>query len=184
MTCPFTMCRENKAMHNLIRSFVLGSSIVLAACSSTPEPLAPTTVEIAKPPAEQVKWVHVDNALEQATAKDKMAFILFTQDGCKYCQDLLKNTLTDPLVVRVLNDHFVSTRVKNADAGYVLKELGLDPVVPTILVVSPKTGFKATSVGFVSAKDLGSSLMTCVAFNKSLSAGKISFSDEESDKQL
>ena len=42
-------------------------------------------------------------------------FILFYRPGCEYCEKMKKTTLTDPLVVKLINENFFPVMINGKD---------------------------------------------------------------------
>ena len=57
-----------------------------------------------------IKWHLYDAGLQLAAAQDKPVLIDFYYDACYYCQELEKNTYTDPRVIEKFNN-FISIKV-------------------------------------------------------------------------
>ena len=62
-----------------------------------------------------IDWIPLEKAEEFAKKYDKNIFILFFRPGCDYCEKMKKITLTDPVVVKLINENFLPVMINGKD---------------------------------------------------------------------
>ena len=62
-----------------------------------------------------IDWIPLKKAEEFAKKYDKNIFILFYRPGCDYCEKMKKTTLTDPVVVKLINENFFPVMINGKD---------------------------------------------------------------------
>lgn len=100
-----------------IRLLFISIVLVLAATPVIAQIDGEAGTGVLPPP---VQWQGFDTALEQARSEDKHIMVTVYTDVCGYCKKLDRVTFTDPAVREVLDDAYVSAKVK-ADSGKRLK---------------------------------------------------------------
>jgi len=72
-----------------------------------------TTLEktTEKEVAAEINWMRYDDGLAKAKADDKHVMIDFSTSWCVYCKKMDKETFSEPEVIKLLNEHFVSIKV-------------------------------------------------------------------------
>ena len=53
-----------------------------------------------------IDWIPLAKAEKFAKKYDKNIFILFYRPGCEYCEKMKKTTLSDPAVIKLINENF------------------------------------------------------------------------------
>ena len=61
--------------------------------------------------AKKIIWHSYDDGLKLAKERDKHVFIDFTAKWCGYCRKMEKEVFTDPRIIDMLNNDFVSIKV-------------------------------------------------------------------------
>lgn len=61
--------------------------------------------------AHLITWLSWQEALDKARAEDRPVFLCLTAPWCRFCQAFDEQTLSDHVVIRLLNRSFVPTRV-------------------------------------------------------------------------
>lgn len=81
-----------------------------------------STISVADESAkkEGITWVSYDEGLALAAKTDKMIFIDFYTDWCKFCHKMDKETFTDKEVIDYFNDTFIGVKI-NGDSKTKLK---------------------------------------------------------------
>jgi len=100
-----------------LRLLFISIVLVLAAIPVIAQTGGETGAQALPPP---VQWQGFDTALERAQSEDKHIMVTVYTDVCGYCKKLDRVTFTDPAVREVLDDAYVSAKVK-ADSGKRLK---------------------------------------------------------------
>jgi len=100
-----------------LRLLFVSIVLVLAAIPVIAQTGGETGTQALPPP---VQWQGFDTALERAQSEDKHIMVTVYTDVCGYCKKLDRVTFTDPAVREVLDDAYVSAKVK-ADSGKRLK---------------------------------------------------------------
>ena len=62
-----------------------------------------------------INWINIEKAEKYAEKYDKNIFILFYRPGCDYCEKMKKTTLTDPIVVKLINENFFPVMINGKD---------------------------------------------------------------------
>lgn len=87
--------------------------------------------------AETIHWEKdFMSALNKAVQEKKPMMFLLSKHGCKWCVHMKENTLTDPAVIKLLNEKFVSYE-GYADEGGFPREL-LTSGTPATWFISPE----------------------------------------------
>jgi len=55
----------------------------------------------------EIEWISLAKAEKFAEKYNKNIFIFFYRPGCEYCEKMKKKTLTDPLVIKQINENFL-----------------------------------------------------------------------------
>ena len=58
-----------------------------------------------------IDWIPLEKAEKFAKKYNKNIFILFYRPGCDYCEKMKKTTLTDPVVVKLINENFLPVMI-------------------------------------------------------------------------
>lgn len=103
--------------------------------------------------AQGVQWEKDFNtALHKAVKEKKPFMFLLSKHGCKWCTHLKQNTLSDPRVIKMLNENFVSYE-GYSDVGGFPREL-LTSGTPATWFISPdKTPMFQPIMGSMKADD-------------------------------
>ena len=59
----------------------------------------------------KIDWIPLEKAEAFSEKYDKNIFILFYRPGCDYCEKMKKETLTDPEVVKIINENFMPVMI-------------------------------------------------------------------------
>ena len=62
-----------------------------------------------------IDWIPLNKAEKFAKKYNKNIFILFYRPGCDYCEKMKKETLTDPIVVKLINENFFPVMINGKD---------------------------------------------------------------------
>ena len=63
-----------------------------------------------------ITWVKYDEGLKLASKLDKIVFVDFYTNWCKFCHKMDKETFADKKVIDYFNDHFIAVKV-NAESN-------------------------------------------------------------------
>ena len=91
---------------SLLFCLILATALYAIADDSAPDSEAPAQ----ETPAE-IQWMRYDEGLAKAKAEDKHVMVDFSTGWCVYCKKMDKETFTQPNVIKLLNDNFVSIKV-------------------------------------------------------------------------
>ena len=62
--------------------------------------------------AEKIEWrADYDSARKEANLKNKPLFLDFGTEDCVHCKRMHQTTFKDPLIVKLINDHFVPLKI-------------------------------------------------------------------------
>ncbi len=63
-------------------------------------------------PRDPIKWLDdFDEALAKAQSENKLVFIDFYTDWCKYCKEMDEKTYKDPRIIKLLTEDFVPVKL-------------------------------------------------------------------------
>ncbi len=131
------------------RMFV--SAVVLAACARSA-------------PAQPVQWrSDYNSARKEATEKGRPILLDFGTENCMWCKKLDLSTLRDPVIVRLLNDNFVSLRV-DAERETTLAQTLRISQYPTMVLASPDGKIIGVLEGYQEAPQLSEQLQKVSAY--------------------
>ena len=68
----------------------------------------------------EIDWIPLAKAEEFAKKYNKNIFILFYRPGCEYCEKMKITTLSDPIVIKQINENFLPVMINGK---------GKDPVI-------------------------------------------------------
>lgn len=101
-----------------------------------------------------IKWyTDLNSALEEAQKSNKSIFIDFYTVWCSACQQLDKNTLSDPAVKEKLNKNYVSVKIdidKNPELASKYKIYG----IPTLVFLNPDGSETKRIEGYIDSNSL------------------------------
>ena len=58
-----------------------------------------------------IEWMTLKKAEEYSEKHQQNIFILFLRPGCDYCERMKKQTLSDPLVIKQINENFLPVMI-------------------------------------------------------------------------
>tara|TARA_B100000902_G_C27314941_1_gene920676 strand:- start:113 stop:607 length:495 start_codon:yes stop_codon:yes gene_type:complete len=58
-----------------------------------------------------IEWMTLKQAEEYSEKHQQNIFILFYRPGCDYCERMKKETLSDPLVIKQINENFLPVMI-------------------------------------------------------------------------
>ncbi len=103
--------------------------------------------------AAEIHWRHwTPAAFEEATKSERPLLLILTTRWCRSCQELDETTLSDPGVIRLLNEEVVPVRV-DADRNPHIQERYISGGWPTCAFLAP-TGEVFWSGTYVSAQEM------------------------------
>ena len=62
-----------------------------------------------------IDWINIEKAEKYAEKYDKNIFILFYRPGCDYCEKMKKETLANPVVIKLINENFFPVMINGKD---------------------------------------------------------------------
>ena len=62
-----------------------------------------------------IDWITLEKAEKFAKKYNKNIFILFYRPGCDYCEKMKKVTLSDPTVIKLINENFLPVMINGKD---------------------------------------------------------------------
>ncbi len=92
---------------------------------------------------DHLNW---DLVMKKAAQEDKMVMLLVEQNGCPWCEKLKRETLSQPLVKRAVEEHFVPL-ILNSDTDEVPPCYRGTPK-PVLFFIDPEEGEVWRSVGY------------------------------------
>lgn len=105
--------------------------LLLMSISTLAGNLAKVTDTSETKTSAEVNWMRYDDGLVKAKADDKHVMIDFSTSWCVYCKKMDREIFSQPDVIELLNEHFVSIKV-NGDSkqqldieGYKISEKDL-----------------------------------------------------------
>ena len=115
---------------------------------------------LAAQPARQVEsrskglFTHatVEQAWKSAVTTKKPLLVMFTSDGCLYCQKMVKETYQHPAIERMLSGNTETVVAHSRDYRDLVQKLGVRGY-PSTLLVSPQGEVLDFMEGFVDAKE-------------------------------
>jgi thioredoxin-related protein len=93
----------------------------------------------------------VEQAWKSAVAAKKPLLVMFTSDGCMYCQKMLNETYRHPAIERMLYESTETVLAHSRDYKDLAKKLGVRGY-PSTLLVSPEGEVLDFMEGYVDAK--------------------------------
>jgi thioredoxin-related protein len=93
----------------------------------------------------------VEQAWKSAVAAKKPLLVMFTSDGCKYCEKMLNETYRHPAIERMLAESTQTVLAHSRDYKALAKKLGVHGY-PCTLLVSPEGEVLDFMEGYVDAK--------------------------------
>jgi thioredoxin 1 len=67
-------------------------------------------------PKEPISWMDdLDKALQKAKEENKLVYIDFYTNWCRYCMDMHEETYTDPRIIKMLAEDFVPVKINRED---------------------------------------------------------------------
>lgn len=103
---------------------------------------------------ESVSWrENLQEATKEVAEQGRPMLLLFTMDGCGYCQLMKRTTYADRQVAASINSHFIPTRVNGQEHRRLAQRLGIR-VYPTTVIISPENRVIDRFDGYVKAQAL------------------------------
>ena len=104
--------------------------------------------------ADDIAWnTDVGRAWKTAQATNRPLLLFVTSSHCPYCRRMESDTLSDPDVVRRINDSYVPVVLNSQDSSAITARLQVR-AVPTTLVMLPDGRIVDRIQGYVSAAKL------------------------------
>ena len=102
---------------------------------------------------QDVVFAHpsLESAWKTAVTRQRPLMVMFTTDGCHFCDKMLAQTYSHPVVKRLLSTSTESVLVQARDYPQLIERLGIRGY-PTSLLVSPKGNVLDVIEGFTDAK--------------------------------
>ncbi len=91
--------------------------------------------------------------MDAAAETNRPVLIYASSKHCRYCREMERRTLADPVVADVVSGEFVATTLDGDEDGRLLNELGVK-AFPTIVVVMPRGDILTRVEGFTAPRDL------------------------------
>lgn len=88
--------------------------IILSSCAVFLLAVSGFTGESSKD--KGITWVNYDEGLKLANKTDKLVFIDFYTNWCKFCHKMDRETFSNQKVIDYFNDHFVAVKI-NAESN-------------------------------------------------------------------
>lgn len=67
-------------------------------------------------PKEPISWMEdLDEALKKSKEENKLVYIDFYTDWCRYCMDMNEETYTDPRIITMLTEEFIPVKINRDD---------------------------------------------------------------------
>jgi thioredoxin 1 len=107
-------------------------------------------------PKEPMKWMDdYDAAVQKAQTENKLIYIDFYTDWCRYCMQMDEETYTDPRIIKLLTEDFVAVKLnredpKNQDIVSKYRIFGQ----PVEIVITPEGDAVWGHQGFLDAPEL------------------------------
>jgi len=119
---------------------------------------------------EAISWHRsIRPALENAARLNRPVLLYASSSSCRYCREMERRTLADPIVSGVLRDHFVPLAVDGDRETETLDALKIEGV-PTLVVLSPSGEVIARISGFIPPQELANRLRTIGADRQAASS--------------
>jgi thioredoxin-related protein len=122
---------------------------VLVACSSLVQADQPGRA--AARPRVLFVQTSVEQAWKSAVAEKKPLLVMFTSEGCVYCEKMLNETYRHPAIERMLTTSTETVLAHSRDYKALAKKLGVRGY-PCTLLVSPEGEVLDFMEGYVDAK--------------------------------
>ena len=103
-------------------------------------------------PGSPVPAPHRTSGLAEGVEQKKPLLVMFTTDGCVYCDKMLQQTYSHPAVERMLLARTETVMAHTRDNAELVQKLGVRGF-PTTLLVSPTGEVLQVSPGFVTPKE-------------------------------
>lgn len=104
--------------------------------------------------AAEVKWnKDVKQAAQRAVREKKPMMVMVSAPWCGYCQQMLKTTFKDQVLVEHINNGFVPVYLNADEHQEIVQELKVDGL-PTTLIITPEMQVVKRFSGFQSAEQL------------------------------
>ena len=99
-------------MRSILRTLFITVPFLVASCSSgnstdiTSSQKDLKEIIRANNANADIKWIDIDNLDDLMKENPKKVMLFFYRPGCPYCKEMKETTLSDPTVIKLLNDHF------------------------------------------------------------------------------
>ena len=148
--------------------------VVLAAVSFS------TTVSAEEPSNSQIQWHNnLKTAHQVSTQTNKPMLVMFDASWCGYCRKMKQQTLSDPKMIRYVNETFVPVSL-NFDRDKRVAEILNVQSIPCTVVLSPDVDLLARVVGYTETSALHTKLESARALQARLQQTKLSSAKQPS----
>ena len=59
----------------------------------------------------QINWIPLEKAKEYSKKYDGKTLIFFYKEHCPYCEEMKKETLSDPAIIKMINNNFFAVKI-------------------------------------------------------------------------
>ena len=59
----------------------------------------------------QINWIPLEKAKKYSKKYNKNIFVYFYKEHCPYCETMKKETLSDPAVIKMINNNFFAVKI-------------------------------------------------------------------------
>lgn len=99
--------RSNAMTQEMATTAVSKKPVLVQKPAQTSSPVPTTTTT----DASKIEWVSYDVGVQRAKKENKHVVVDFTTSWCGWCKKMEAETFSDPAVIKLMNDNFVSVKV-------------------------------------------------------------------------